>query len=156
MSEAERPPAGAIWVLNGPNLDRLGTREPATYGAKTLADIEAECRAEAGSVDLVFLQSPIEGELVAMLHEASDADAFGVVLNAAAYTHTSIALHDAIRAISPPVIEVHLSNVHAREAFRHHSMIAAACRGVIAGFGAQSYMLAVRALLEQDRKTPDG
>ena len=143
-------------MLNGPNLDRLGTREPATYGTTTLAGIEAICREEAGDYPVVFRQSAIEGELVGWLHQAADTDAVGIAMNAAAYTHTSIALHDAIRAIDCPVIEVHLSNVHAREPFRHHSMIASACTGVIAGFGERSYMLAVRALIELKRKTEDG
>ncbi|MGH2340070.1 type II 3-dehydroquinate dehydratase [Segnochrobactraceae bacterium EtOH-i3] len=138
-----------VFVLNGPNLNRLGLREPAIYGSTTLADIETMCR-ETGArlgLDIVFRQSNHEGVLVDWLHEAADA-ASGVVLNAGAYTHTSIALHDAIRAIGVPVIEVHLSNVHAREPFRHHSTLSAAAKGVILGFGARSYTLALHALAD--------
>ena len=136
-----------VFVLNGPNLNMLGKREPGIYGGKTLKDIEADCIA-AGldlgfSID--FRQSNHEGVLIDWLHEA-DEKAVGVAINAGAYTHTSIALHDAIRAISVPVVEVHISNIHAREAFRHHSMIAAATKGMICGFGPASYTLALSAL----------
>lgn len=137
-----------IFVLNGPNLNMLGKREPGIYGGKTLADIEADCKAAGAELGLTidFRQSNHEGDLVSWLHEAAD-KAAGVAFNAGAYTHTSVALHDAIRAISPvPVIEVHISNVHAREEFRHKSMIAPACKGVICGFGPQSYILALQAL----------
>jgi 3-dehydroquinate dehydratase-2 len=135
-----------INILNGPNLDRLGVREPSIYGGETLADIEAKARERAATHgwETVFRQSAHEGDLVTWLHEASDSA--GVVLNAGAYTHTSVALHDAIRAIDAPVIEVHLSNVFAREAFRHHSMLSPAVKGVICGFGAESYLLAIDAL----------
>jgi len=138
--------AKPIYVLNGPNLNLLGTREPAIYGSATLADIEAACVKRAGELGrtIVFRQSNIEGELVNWLHEAKD-KAAAVVLNAGAYTHTSIALHDAIKAIGIPVIETHLSNPAAREDFRHVSFIASAAKGVIAGFGAQSYLLAIEA-----------
>ncbi len=137
-----------IFVLNGPNLNMLGKREPGIYGGKTLADIEADCKAAGAELGLTidFRQSNHEGDLVSWLHEATD-KAVGVAINAGAYTHTSVALHDAIRAISPiPVIEVHISNVHAREEFRHKSMIAPACKGVICGFGPHSYILALQAL----------
>ncbi|WP_165220216.1 type II 3-dehydroquinate dehydratase [Affinirhizobium pseudoryzae] len=137
-----------IFVLNGPNLNMLGKREPGIYGGKTLADIEADCRAAGAELGLTidFRQSNHEGTLVDWLHEAAD-KAAGVAFNAGAYTHTSVALHDAIRAISPiPVIEVHISNVHAREEFRHTSMIAPAAKGVICGFGPHSYILALQAL----------
>ncbi|MDQ0453962.1 type II 3-dehydroquinate dehydratase [Rhizobium paknamense] len=136
-----------IFVLNGPNLNMLGKREPGIYGGKTLSDIEAECRqfAEAQGVTIDFRQSNHEGDLVDWLHEASD-KAVGVAINAGAYTHTSVALHDAIRAISVPVVELHISNVHAREEFRHKSMIAPAVKGVICGFGPYSYILALQAL----------
>ncbi|MEH6689562.1 MULTISPECIES: type II 3-dehydroquinate dehydratase [Pseudorhizobium] len=136
-----------VFVLNGPNLNMLGKREPGIYGGKTLKDIENDCVAAGSSHGLAidFRQSNHEGMLVDWLHEA-DEKAVGVAINAGAYTHTSVALHDAIRAISVPVIEVHISNVHAREAFRHHSMIAPACKGVICGFGPTSYILALHAL----------
>jgi 3-dehydroquinate dehydratase II len=138
--------APTIHILNGPNLNRLGKREPETYGSETLADIEKKARARAKKhgLDVVFRQSNHEGELVDWLHEA--ADSAGIVLNAGAYTHTSVALHDAIRAIDAPVIEVHLSNVFAREEFRHHSMLSAVAKGVICGFGADSYLLAIDGL----------
>ncbi|MCM2473772.1 type II 3-dehydroquinate dehydratase [Rhizobium sp. CG5] len=136
-----------IFVLNGPNLNALGKREPGIYGGKTLADIEADCRAAGEALGFVvdFRQSNHEGVLVDWLHEAG-ATAAGVAFNAGAYTHTSVALHDAIRAIPVPVIEVHISNVHAREEFRHKSMIAPAVKGVICGFGPFSYILALHAL----------
>jgi 3-dehydroquinate dehydratase-2 len=138
--------APTIHIINGPNLNRLGKRESAIYGTLTLADIEssAKKRAKNHGLALVFRQSNHEGALVDWLHEA--ADSAGIVLNAGAYTHSSIALHDAIRAIDAPVIEVHLSNVFAREEFRHHSTISAVARGVICGFGAESYLLAIDGL----------
>ena len=141
-----------ILVLNGPNLNLLGTREPAQYGHETLADVERLCQ-DAGTrlgVEVECRQSNWEGQLVDWIHEAGRAVAagtmLGVVMNPGAYTHTSIALHDAIRAVKTPVVELHLSNVHAREDFRHKSMIAPAVKGVICGFGAQSYVLALHAL----------
>lgn len=136
-----------IFVLNGPNLNMLGKREPGVYGGKSLADVEDECRAIGAELGLTVdcRQSNHEGTLIDWLHEAGD-KAAGVAMNAGAYTHTSIALHDAIKAISVPVIEVHISNVHAREEFRHTSRIAPACKGVICGFGTDSYLLALRAL----------
>jgi 3-dehydroquinate dehydratase-2 len=134
-------------VLNGPNLNALGKREPGIYGGHTLADIEALCKAEGEKLGFAvdFRQSNHEGDLVDWIHEGGDAAA-GIAINAGAYTHTSIALHDAIRAIKVPVVELHLSNVHAREEFRHTSMIAPAVKGVICGFGAHSYILALHAL----------
>lgn len=136
-----------ILVLNGPNLNLLGTREPGLYGSKTLADIEAELRARIGArAELDVRQSNHEGELVTLVQEAGAAGV-AVVLNAGAYTHTSIALRDAISGSKAVVIEVHLSNIHAREDFRHTSLLAPVCKGVIAGFGAMSYHLAVEALL---------
>ena len=140
--------APTIHILNGPNLNRLGKREPQTYGPLTLADIEkkAKKRAAAHGFEIVFRQSNHEGELVDWLHEA--ADSAGIVLNAGAYTHTSIALHDAVRAIDAPVVEVHLTNVFAREDFRHHSMISPVAKGVICGFGADSYLLAIDGLAQ--------
>jgi 3-dehydroquinate dehydratase-2 len=134
-------------VLNGPNLNLLGTREPGVYGTTTLADIESLCRATADelSVGVAFLQSNHEGALVDAIHAARGTHD-GIVFNAGAYTHTSVALRDAISATNVPTIEVHLSNVHAREAFRHRSMIAPVVLGQIAGFGPDSYRLALRAL----------
>ena len=136
-----------ILVLNGPNLNLLGSREPGIYGTTTLAAIEARCRELCDGLGraLRFEQSNHEGEMIEALH-AMHGTGGGVALNAGAYTHTSLALHDAVRAIDAPVVEVHLSNVHAREAVRHHSMIAAACTGVVCGFGPMSYELAIRAL----------
>jgi 3-dehydroquinate dehydratase-2 len=144
--------ARPIFVLNGPNLARLGTREPETYGRATLGEIEAMCRAEAANHGLAieFRQSEREGELVEWLHEADHA-ACAVVLNPAAYGHTSIAILDAMLAISVPVIECHLSNLARREAFRHTTVTAAGAAGVIFGFGARSYVLAVRAAAELAR-----
>lgn len=136
-----------VFVLNGPNLNLLGLREPAIYGSATLKDVEARCRAHAASLglDIEFRQSNIEGELVTWIHEARD-KASAIAINAGAYTHTSVALHDALKAADLPSVEVHLSNVHKREAFRHHSFIAPAVNGVICGFGTESYVLALTAL----------
>ena len=140
------PDGKPIYVLNGPNLNLLGTREPEIYGRATLADIEKACveRARQFGLTIVFRQSNVEGELVNWLQEARD-KAAAVILNAGAYTHTSVALHDAIKAIGIPVIETHLSNPAAREDFRHVSLVGQAAKGVIAGFGATSYLLAIEA-----------
>jgi 3-dehydroquinate dehydratase II len=136
-----------VYVLNGPNLNLLGTREPEIYGADTLDDIAAKLteRAEALDLTIEMRQSNHEGHLVDWLHEAQADDAAAVILNAGAFTHTSIALLDAIRSIRTPVIEVHLSNPHAREAFRHKSYVGMAAKGTICGFGADSYLLALDA-----------
>lgn len=143
-----------IMVLNGPNLNLLGRREPGIYGAHTLADVEGLCRAACARHGhaLDFRQSNHEGALLDALHEAGAAQAAGqlagVVFNAGAYTHTSVALHDAIKGAAVSVIELHISNVHAREPFRHHSFIAPAALGVIAGLGVRGYALAIAALAE--------
>jgi 3-dehydroquinate dehydratase-2 len=139
-------------VLNGPNLNLLGTREPAVYGSQTLADVQALCQqaCDTHGFALDFRQSNHEGVLVDWLHEAGRLhavdDLAGVVLNAGAYTHTSVALHDAIKGTGIALVELHISNVHAREAFRHHSCISPAARAVMAGFGVQGYALAIAGL----------
>lgn len=139
--------AETIYVLNGPNLNLLGTREPEIYGHDTLDDIAGmlEDRARELGLEVEVRQSNHEGHLVDWLHEAQAEGAKAVILNAGAYTHTSIALHDAIKSIVTPVIEVHLSNPHARESFRHRSYIARVVKGTIAGFGPMSYVLALEA-----------
>ena len=136
-----------VYVLNGPNLNRLGKREPEIYGAQTLDDIGALLveRGEALGLDIEMRQSNHEGHLVDWLHEAEEEGAHAVLLNAGAYTHTSVALLDAIRSIAVPVIEVHLSNPQRREEFRHKSWVGQAAKGTVAGFGAQSYLLALEA-----------
>lgn len=141
-----------IHLLNGPNLNLLGRREPSIYGTATLADIEADLSALATQrgVSLICRQTNGEGELVTFVQEAGLGGA-GVILNAGAYTHTSVALHDAIRASGAKVVEVHLSNVHSRESFRHRSLISPVALGVIAGFGALGYRLALEALLSTDQ-----
>ena len=144
------------FVLNGPNLNLLGSREPAVYGAQTLADVESLCQraCAANGLQLEFRQSNHEGELIDWIHEAGRLHAAGrlagVVLNAGAYTHTSIALHDAIKGTGITLIELHISNVHAREAFRHHSWIAPVARAVMAGLGVNGYALALAALVQMD------
>jgi len=137
-----------IYVLNGPNLNLLGVREPEIYGHDTLSDIETRCRTLLEGTDhgLVFRQSNHEGELVDWIQEART-EACALIINPAAYTHTSVALHDALKALGVPIIECHLSNPHARESFRHHSYVSLAANGVIAGFGAIGYELAIRAVL---------
>ena len=134
-----------ILIINGPNLNLLGRREPEVYGHASFDSFLAQLRAAYPECRITYYQSNIEGELIDKIHEAGFT-ADGIVLNAGAYAHTSIALHDAIRAVTAPVVEVHISNVYAREAFRHHSSLAAACWGVIAGFGLDSYRLAIEAL----------
>ena len=131
-----------IQIINGPNLNLLGVREPDVYGSTSFDDFLLRLRACFPDVQIDYFQSNIEGELIDKL-QAVGFQCDGIVLNAGAYTHTSIALADCIRAISAPVVEVHISNIHQREAFRHQSMIAAACRGVICGFGLDSYRLAI-------------
>jgi 3-dehydroquinate dehydratase II len=136
-----------ILILNGPNLNLLGVREPATYGRETLADIEEACLERASTLGLAieFRQSNHEGQLVDWIQEGRET-AEGIILNAGAYTHTSVAILDALTASELPVIEVHLSNVYRRETFRHHSYVSQAARGVIAGFGGFGYELALEAI----------
>ena len=136
-----------ILIINGPNLNLLGKREKSVYGENSFESYLEVLRNKYSEHQLVYFQSNIEGELINTLHQYGFGDTDGIVLNAGAYTHTSIAISDAIRAINVPVIEVHISNIHAREAYRHTSMIAAACKGSIAGFGMDSYKLAIEALI---------
>jgi 3-dehydroquinate dehydratase II len=134
-----------VYVLNGPNLNLLGKRQPGIYGRETLADIEKACRLIAGEfkLDIDFRQSNREYEIIDWIHQARETAA-GIVINPAAFTHTSVAILDALNAYDGPVIEVHLSNVHKREAFRHHSYVSSRADGVIAGFAGQGYELALR------------
>ena len=136
-----------VLIINGPNLNRLGQREPDIYGADTLDDIAARLHAQAGAlgIEVDLRQSNHEGHLIDWLHEAADTDVHAVILNAGGFTHTSVALRDAIAAIPTPVIEVHLSNPAARESFRRRSLIGGVCKGSISGFGADSYRLALDA-----------
>ncbi len=134
-----------VYVLNGPNLNLLGRRQPEIYGRETLADVERDCRALAAELDLDlrFHQSNREYEIIDWVHEARE-DAGGIVINPAAFTHTSVAILDALNTFEGPVMEVHISNVHKREAFRHHSYVSLRADGVIAGLGTQGYQLALR------------
>ena len=153
---SESPPMShAVHVLNGPNLNLLGTREPQVYGAQTLADVEQLCTAACArhGFTLVFRQSNHEGALVDWIHEAGRLQAAGtlagLVFNAGAYTHTSVALHDAIKGAGATTIEVHISNVHAREPFRHHSYLSPAVAGIVVGFGIDGYALAMQGLVRR-------
>ncbi len=136
-----------IYVLNGPNLNLLGKRQPHIYGHETLADVEADCRKLAAGLglDMRFHQSNREYEIIDWVHEARET-ASGIVINPAAFTHTSVAILDALNTFDHPIIEVHISNVHKREEFRHHSYVSAIASGVIAGFGTQGYQLAIQRL----------
>jgi len=144
-----------VIVLNGPNLNLLGQREPAVYGSATLADVEALCRAAGArlGVEVECQQSNHEGVLIDVLHKAGrdvkTGAVLGVVFNAGAYTHTSVALHDAIKGAEVPVVEIHISNIHAREAFRHHSHISPAAAGIVVGFGVDGYVLAIEGLVRK-------
>lgn len=135
-----------IQIINGPNINLLGKREPSVYGSRSFDDYLDELKKRYPEVDFFCYQSNVEGEMINKIHEVGF-EFDGIVLNAGAYTHTSIALQDAIRAVNTPVVEVHISNVNQREEFRHKSMISCACVGVICGFGLDSYRLAVEALL---------
>ena len=146
-------------VLNGPNLNLLGTRKPEVYGTTTLADVENLCREEAGKLglDVVFRQSNYEGQLIDWIHETGPevkaGNSIGAVFNPGAFTHTSVALHDAIEAASLPVVELHISNVHKREEFRHHSYISPVARGIVVGFGVHGYVLAINGLYQLSQTT---
>ena len=147
-----------VIVLNGPNLNLLGQREPAVYGSATLADVETLCR-ETGArlgVEVECLQSNHEGALIDALHAAGQGvkagEVIGVVFNPGAYTHTSVALHDAIKGAEVPLVEIHISNVHAREAFRHHSYISPAAAGIVVGFGVDGYRMAIEGLVRKAGK----
>ncbi|WP_321425461.1 type II 3-dehydroquinate dehydratase [uncultured Bacteroides sp.] len=135
-----------IQIINGPNINLLGKREPSIYGAVSFEEYLLGLREKYNDIEIQYYQSNVEGEMINKIHEVGF-DFDGIILNAGAYTHTSIALQDAIRAVTSPVIEVHISNVHTRESFRHVSMISSACVGVICGFGLDSYRLALEALL---------
>ncbi|WP_288590310.1 type II 3-dehydroquinate dehydratase [Prevotella pectinovora] len=135
-----------IQIVNGPNLNLLGVREPGIYGSESFESYLPKLREQYPDVEIEYYQSNVEGELINKIQEVGFSFD-GIVLNAGAYTHTSIALHDCIRAIKCPVVEVHISNVHQREDFRHHSFISAACKGVVCGFGLNSYRLAIEGLL---------
>jgi 3-dehydroquinate dehydratase-2 len=141
-----------VLIINGPNLNLLGKREPEIYGGKSFEEYLQELRELYPQITIDYYQSNVEGGLINKIHEVGFEDTY-ILLNAGAYTHTSIALYDAIKAISAPVIEIHISNVHQRESFRHHSMISAACVGVICGFGLDSYRLGIEAFLQ--RSTQD-
>lgn len=136
-----------IQIVNGPNLNLLGVREPGIYGSESFESYLSKLREQYPDVEIEYYQSNVEGELINKIQEVGFSFD-GIVLNAGAYTHTSIALHDCIRAIKCPVVEVHISNVHQREDFRHYSFISAACKGVICGFGLNSYRLAIEGLLD--------
>lgn len=135
-----------IQIINGPNLNMLGLREPDVYGSRSFDDYLTELRKQYPDVEISYFQSNHEGDLIDCIQTVG-ISADGIVLNAGAYTHTSVALHDALRSVPAPAVEVHISNVHQREEFRHHSLISAACRGVICGFGLDSYRLAIEALI---------
>ncbi len=139
-----------IQIINGPNINLLGKREPSIYGAVSFEDYFCQLKSRYPDIEFDYFQSNIEGEMINKIHQTGFSYD-GIILNAGAYTHTSIALQDAIRAVTTPTIEVHISNVHSREEFRHKSMISCACKGVICGFGLDSYRLAVEAILNSKK-----
>ncbi len=151
------PTSARILILNGPNLNLLGTREPEVYGQETLAHVEEACTAHAKSLnlDIDFRQSNSEGECVDWIQEAA-ADCAGIIINPAAYTHTSVAIMDALKQVNGPIIEVHLSNIFAREPFRHHSYVSPIASGVVCGFGGNGYILALEAMAQLVEKKKEG
>ncbi len=140
-----------VQIINGPNLNLLGIREPGIYGDTTFGNYLKRLRNSYPDAEIDYFQSNIEGEIINKIQEAGSGSN-GIIINAGGYTHTSVAIRDAIKAVSAPVVEVHISNVHAREEFRHHSMLSAVCLGVIAGFGLDSYRLAMEAILMSNKK----
>lgn len=138
--------AKPLFVLNGPNLNRLGKREPEIYGHTTLAEVEAMCRKAAGDWALRFHQSNIEGEIINWIHEAIDSEAAGIIINPAAFTFTSIAILDALKQFPGPIVELHISNIHRREAIYHNSLVSKIATAVIAGLGPEGYAVAVQAI----------
>ena len=143
-----------VYIINGPNLNKLGTREPDKYGTLTLKDIEYICKkkCEENNLDCTFFQSNIEGEIVNKIHYAIDENVKAIIINAAAYTHTSIAILDALKIFQGIVIEIHITNIHSREEFRHHSFISKIAKGIIAGFGEDSYLMAIDYLHKLNNK----
>ncbi len=139
------PSAKPVFILNGPNLNRLGSREPEIYGSTTLAEIEARCRASAPGLALEFRQSNSEAQLIDWIHESTDRGS-GIIINPAAYSFTSIAILDALKMFAGPIIELHISNIHRREAYYHHSFVSKAATAVIAGLGPGGYVVALRAI----------
>ena len=140
--------AKPIYVLNGPNLNRLGTREPAIYGKATLADVEQYCREAAGGYPIEFRQSNSEAEIIGWIHQAID-NGSGIIINPAAFTFTSIAILDALKMFEGPIIELHISNIHKREPYYHHSLVSKVATAVIAGLGAEGYRAATKAMIEK-------
>ena len=141
-----------IQIINGPNLNLLGKREPEIYGSETFEDYLEQLKTGYPEIEITYFQSNIEGEIIDKIQETGFS-VDGIILNAGGYTHTSVAIHDAIKSVKAPVIEVHISNVHAREEFRHQSLLTRACWGVIAGFGTDSYRLALEAILTKNKTT---
>ena len=143
-----------IYIINGPNLNKLGTREPDKYGTLKLQDIEELCNKKCDdlSMSCVFFQSNIEGEIVNKIHDATDENIQAIIINAAAYTHTSIAILDALKMFKGIIIEIHITNIHSREEFRHHSYISKVAKGIIAGFGTESYLMAIDYLYKLNNK----
>ena len=143
-----------IYIINGPNLNKLGTREPDKYGSLNLQEIEDICKNKCDKLSLscVFFQSNIEGEIVNKIHDAIDENIKAIIINAAAYTHTSIAILDALNMFKGIVIEIHITNIHAREEFRHHSFISKVAQGIIAGFGEESYLMAIDYIYKLNNK----